>query len=498
MYDAIIIGAGFSGLAAGVRLAHFGKNVCILERHYAIGGLNSYYRLGGRNYDVGLHAVTNYRPKGAHSGPLPRLLRQLRLSWDDFSLAEQFRSRIAFPGTALDFSNDPALLESQVAERFPRQIDGLRRLTAELLDYEALGTPAAQVSAREAVGRHITDPLLLEMLLCPILFYGGASPNDVDFGQFSVMFRSIFLEGLARPPAGIRGILKKLVLRFKNLGGELRLRAGVQRLTVGADEVRVVLDDAHELSARQILSSAGWCETLRMCGATALEAAGRVAAGFVGGGQPAVRAGDGPAAGELSGEANPPSGQLSFVESVSALDAQPREIGYQHTIVFFNDSPKFHWERPEAPVDLRSGVICSPNNFAYSEPAAGPAEGSIRLTALANFDHWNALPEADYAAAKQQWYERIVESAVRFVPDFRSHVVAVDLFTPKTIRRFTGHDNGAVYGAPKKLFDGTTSLKNVFLCGTDQGLVGIIGAMTSGILMANRLLRGPGRTVESG
>ncbi len=51
----------------------------------------------------------------------------------------------------------------------------------------------------------------------------------------------------------------------------------------------------------------------------------------------------------------------------------------------------------------------------------------MRITALANFDRWNTLPEADYTAAKQHWYERIVESAVRFVPDFRSHVVATDI-----------------------------------------------------------------------
>lgn len=37
-YDAVIIGAGMSGLAAGIRLAHFGKKVCIFERHNAPGG----------------------------------------------------------------------------------------------------------------------------------------------------------------------------------------------------------------------------------------------------------------------------------------------------------------------------------------------------------------------------------------------------------------------------------------------------------------------------
>ncbi|MBN8624063.1 MAG: NAD(P)-binding protein, partial [Planctomycetes bacterium] len=111
-YDAIIIGAGMSGLAAGIRLAHYEKRVCILERHTTIGGLNSFYRLDGRNYDVGLHAVTNFTPKGTKKGPLARLLRQLRFSWDDFALKPQLGSRIAFPSASLEFSNEFELLRS--------------------------------------------------------------------------------------------------------------------------------------------------------------------------------------------------------------------------------------------------------------------------------------------------------------------------------------------------------------------------------------------------
>jgi phytoene dehydrogenase-like protein len=65
-------------------------------------------------------------------------------------------------------------------------------------------------------------------------------------------------------------------------------------------------------------------------------------------------------------------------------------------------------------------------------------------------------------------------------------VVATDVFTPTTIERFTLHQNGAVYGAPWKRYDGTTHLKILFICGTDQGWVGIIGAIVSGISMANR------------
>ncbi len=85
-----------------------------------------------------------------------------------------------------------------------------------------------------------------------------------------------------------------------------------------------------------------------------------------------------------------------------------------------------------------------------------------------------------------RWYDISTQSAVRFVPDFRRHVIDTDVFTPKTIRRFTSHDNGAVYGAERKKLDGTTHLSNLFLCGTDQGFVGIVGAIVSGISMANQ------------
>jgi len=97
MYDTIIIGAGMSGLAAGIRLAYYDQRVCILERHYTIGGLNSFYRLRGRDYDVGLHALTNVTPKGTKTGPLARLWRQLRMRWDDFAIAPQLGSEIASP-----------------------------------------------------------------------------------------------------------------------------------------------------------------------------------------------------------------------------------------------------------------------------------------------------------------------------------------------------------------------------------------------------------------
>ena len=53
----------------------------------------------------------------------------------------------------------------------------------------------------------IRDPLLIEMLLCPLMWYGNARENDMDFGQFCIMFRACYLEGFGRPFKGVRVIL---------------------------------------------------------------------------------------------------------------------------------------------------------------------------------------------------------------------------------------------------------------------------------------------------
>src|SRR5439155_16065745 len=138
-----------------------------------------------------------------------------------------------------------------------------------------------------------------------------------------------------------------------------------------------------ELTARNILSSAGAAETLRLCDAQ---------------NQPVPSH----------------AGQLSFVESLSILARPPKSLGCDRTIVFFNDSEKFHWQKPDSELcDPRTGVICSPNNFAYSPTDGELTDNLIRITSLANFPQWNALPEEQYRLEKLRWYDRLAASAVR-------------------------------------------------------------------------------------
>jgi phytoene dehydrogenase-like protein len=463
-YDVAIIGAGMAGIAAGIRLAHFGKRVCIFERHNAPGGLNSFYAINGRKYDVGLHAMTNWVPPGVKGSPLGKLLRQLRIDREEFALHPQKRSRIAFGPrgeTSLTFTNDFSVFEGEVARVFPTQIDGFRRLVALVRTYDDVSLDAKSESAREIVRRHISDTLLEDMLFCPVMYYGSATERDMEFGQFVIMFKALFLEGFARPLDGVRVIIRVLLEKYRQAGGERRMRCGVKRIVVREGRAAaLVLDNGEEVTAAQVISTIGAAETEKLYAVSA----------------PAP-------------VAPHPVGRLSYCETITVLDRQPAALGWaDDTIVFFNDSPRFAYEQAAGLADVRSGVICLPNNFAFPEGQSLP-EGLFRCTCLANHDAWVGLPEAEYRAAKEWVYGEIQASALRFLPPstipLREATVATDMFTPRTIVKFTGHLGGAIYGSPQKVRDGRTALANVYLAGTDQGFLGIVGAMLSGISMAN-------------
>jgi phytoene dehydrogenase-like protein len=242
------------------------------------------------------------------------------------------------------------------------------------------------------------------------------------------------------------------------------MKCGVRSITVsGGRAAALILDSGEEIVASQILSSIGIAETGALLGTPPAD----------------VRT-------------------LGYVETISVLDRQPAELGWgDDTIVFFNDSDRFAYREPEGQVDPRSGIICFPNNFDYG-PGRGLAEGFFRVTCLANYGSWAGLPAERYREDKARWFDAIQESAKRFLPPLlpvdalARATVATDMFTPATVEKFTGHHRGAIYGAPAKNPGGRTELSNLYLCGTDQGMLGIVGSMLSGISMANQhILQAP-------
>jgi len=460
-YDAVIIGAGMSGLAAAVRLSMYGQKVLLLERHNAAGGLNSFYARGARKYDVGLHALTNWVPEGAKGAPLVKLMRQLRIRREELDLCPQLGSRVTMAGKNLRINNNFNDLVADVAAEFPQHVDRFRALDEMLSSMDETALEASGGSARALLDERLGNPLLRDMLLLPTCFYGSAIENDIEISQFAVMWRSLFKEGFARPFIGVRQVVRLLLDRCREHHVERRMKCGVKRMIVKAGSVAALeLDDGTEVTAGRVYSSAGAVETQRL------------------------RSDVEPAASASA------IGRLGYAETIATYRPEDfAKFGWSDTIIFFCDAEKFSYQSPEGLVDPTSGVICIPNNYQYGE-GRQLDEGWLRVTALANHDAWCRLPEAEYLAQKLEWFGRLNKVARRHLPSVAdvqhdAALTSTDVFTPRTVRKFTGHLNGAIYGSPVKRRDGRTDLNNLFIIGTDQGFLGVTGAMLSGISMAN-------------
>ena len=142
----------------------FGKRVILLEKHYVVGGLNSFYARKGRKFDVGLHALTNYpSPASGKSSPLLKLCRQLRISIDQLNLLQQSHSRITFGEQSLLFNNDFQFFISQVEEMFPSSIDAFFNLLKKMDEFPAYSVDAEELSTRSILKESGIEPLQILM-----------------------------------------------------------------------------------------------------------------------------------------------------------------------------------------------------------------------------------------------------------------------------------------------------------------------------------------------
>lgn len=450
-WDVVIIGAGMSGLGAGIRLALSGKKVLLLEQHNSIGGLNGFYFKDHIKYDVGLHALTNFVPagtKGAH--PLIKICRQLRIPYDALQLQEQHYSKIQFPDVSLTFTNHFEHFLTQILENFPNEKEHMLQLDAAVCQVNgtALEGPVF-ISARQQLAKFIRDPLLQEMLLLPLFYYGSAHSDDMDWRQFVILYQSIYREGFARPLGGVRTILRLLREQYRACGGVLRVKAEVTAIVTENERVQYLqLASGERLYASQFLTTIGYPETLKLCG-TPIKLL---------------------------------SQPLSFAETITTFNHPLKTFRDVPTITFFNRSAEVHYRPSNDLLDLHSGVICISENYGDTDEP----QTTLRTTHLASYTRWSELSPEEYRQQKQ--VEMFSSRNLAFqqlgilAP---TRILGEDMFTPCTIQRYTKHLGGAIYGFPQKFRSGHIGYDNLFLCGTDQGFLGIVGALLSGISIAN-------------
>lgn len=271
---AVVIGSGFGGLAAAVRLGARGYRVTVLERLDQPGGRARVHRQDGFTFDAGPTIVT-----------APFLLEELwrlagkRLA-DDVALVpmDPFY-RIRFDdGTDFAYTGDPARMRAEVERLSPADVAGYERFMdfsrqVCRVGFEELGhVPFGRVrdmlriapdllrlhghrSLHAVVARHIRDPRLRQVFsFHPLLIGGNPFRASALYGLIAHLERAW---GVHFCLGGTGRLVEGLVALIAGQGGAVRCGAEVARITLaGGRATGVALADGSAIAADIVVSNA--------------------------------------------------------------------------------------------------------------------------------------------------------------------------------------------------------------------------------------------------
>lgn len=493
-YDAVVVGAGFGGLAAAALLARAGRRVLVVERHDRLGGYGHAFRRGRYRFDSAVHLIGGCAPVGSDGGLVARLLGALELTERAPLVPVDPIYDLRLPGTALRAPAGLEAYEDAHAAAFPAERAGIRAFLGECVRIRAEAELAAEAAAagagpaalerlstlrrlrRATLGQvldaHVATPAA-RSALAALWPYVGLPPSRASFLYFATMLLSYVADG-AR---SCRGTFQALADLFGGAveagGGELLLRAEVRRIAVADGRAAgVVLEHGQRIEAPLVISNAD-------LGQTALELVGREHF------EPRWLA----RLARLE-----PSISAFVVYGATSLDL--RAAGLAHETFAFGGL--------DHEAAYRGALAGAPSWLTLTAPTladpglAPPGEHLFLLTTLAGYE-----PAGRWRHDKEALLERMLGLADGVVPGLAAATTFCEAGTPRTLERYTRNAGGALYGfalSPEQVGPGrptaTTPLPGLLLAGhwTQPG-GGVYGALASGVEAA-RLALGLPATAE--
>ena len=459
-YDIIIIGSGLAGMTAANVLARSKHRVLLLEKHYKLGGLATWFhRTAGRNapykaghvFDISLHGFPVGMIKSCrrywNAKIADRIVVLPRIKFDNpqFSITTTFNRD--------DFTR-LLVARFQISEERVREFFDTARNMSHL-DNAAM--TAKELFDRFFPGREDVVRLLME----PITYANGSTLEDPAL-TYGIVFSNFMSKGVYTFQGGTDLLVRLMREELTANGVDIAVSADVQKINVAGGRVQSVTVNGQAIQTKAVLSNANLKGTI-----FSLVGREQFSNDFI-------------------EEAD--AVRLNNSSTQVYIAVKPGETLNEEAcgdLLFSSTAPAFRTD-----MLLSRNITSRTYSFYYPRTRPGTDRYYVVASTNANYDDWSGLSKTEYVQSKRDLIDDTLTALQKYVPNIRDIAEYAEAATPMTFERFTGHWGGSSFGTKFEGLAVSRKLPQQIAGLYHAGSVGIImsgwlGAVNYGVIVAN-------------